>query len=1383
VSGRQPTSPLVGVFVLLLLGAVLAPLLAVPAAAFGERPFESNTVISGTSHITVSSSESVAQSFVATASYRLTNLTLRLRNTGDITDSLNVTIRPDAGGVPSSVALASKDLVIGNTNLGNYAVPFTASQTNLTAGTPYWIVATSASFASNGYEWHHSNADTYAGGQAKINLNFGGGWVNPPGPTDMYFVTYGQETDANLSLSMRAASPESQPGATVTFHVYLNNTGSLPASTAWVNDTQLPGLTYLSDTASNVGATTAWPSFTFPNVGNGPRSFDLLARVNVGTEPGVLLTKSLTLVYTNRTGALQTGLPAQASVYVGRQLKEVFLNPTRIGSSERLAPPKPAGGVGSQYNETLRKDGTTHDFDLDPVLTRAFRSTAVNATLYLDSANHDAKNLDINLTLADWNGVTLTPVAYVQARVTTNAFNDYQPFTFAFPGMDHTFASGARIRLTVRNMGTSASDALLAMNSTFAASGLELNTTTYVRIDLIDLRDGVGSTTVWSPKDTLVVQANVSDPFGSSEIALARINLTSPAGVLVVNYTAMSLASTDPATPSAWKLFRFTYAPPLSQGVYAATITAIESNGVHDIGEASARVRAPTFTLQKTTTLSNVRGGDIFTYDIWFNNSGPGSAGRAWINDSLPSQLTFLGSSDPAAMTGSYNWTWTGLGPGNYRLSIDVQVKGGLPPIPYFRNQAFLNFSDEKGFSWPMLSATADVAFRGPVISLSKTSAKSTLHSNETITYQITMQNTGDPAQTLWVNDTLPPGLSHVSDTAASLGGTSIVSGSVVYFRFTNMPSLTTWSFTLTAVAAPNLVRDAVLSNKVTLNYTNSNGFLLPPRDSSWTVRVIAPDIQSASVTIGRNQVTPADVVLAVIGFSNEGNEAGRDVWVNLTLDPFLSFLNATLPALVSGDEVRFTLSTIPLGATAIYLNASVNALVADHRLLTINGTLTYRDGVGNLEPSVPITPDSVEAAAPRILLSITPATTVVEAAALQFYNVYQVNAGSGMAGDLWLTLPLPASFVYVNDTSDGARSVVGSTYTWHWSNVAPGPKSFSLEFRAKTTVLDGTRANLTFHSDYTDSNGNFRPGVTTSAYADFIAPNIDMVLTAGPAQAHVGDTVALTLTIRNLGGSSAHNLWLTDAYDKRFELVSYTSRVPRTGTDVLNWSFIDFQPGEVETVTLILRPAGGTPAGSLIPAVFEAVYTDSGDTVIGYVRSNTATVAVLADLTPLLGIGLGAAAAGFFTVLFIQRRSRGSIEEAFLVYRDGILVYHLSRSLSQEKDEDVLSGMLTAIQAFVRDAFVYGEHRELHQLDFGDYRILIERGRNVYLAVVYSGKGSSWIRKRVRSVLDRVEAAYGSILQNWDGDMDKVIGARDLIREYLLKTNRRGLLRTFGSS
>jgi OOP family OmpA-OmpF porin len=139
------------------------------------------------------------------------------------------------------------------------------------------------------------------------------------------------------------------------------------------------------------------------------------------------------------------------------------------------------------------------------------------------------------------------------------------------------------------------------------------------------------------------------------------------------------------------------------------------------------------------------------------------------------------------------------------------------------------------------------------------------------------------------------------------------------------------------------------------------------------------------------------------------------------------------------------------------------------------------------------------------------------------------------------------------------------------------------------------------------------------------------------------------------------------------------------------------------------------------------------------------------------------------------------AIEEVFLVYHDGVLISHLSRSLVQEKDEDVLSGMLTAVQEFVREAFRYGEHRELHQMDFGDYRILIERGRLAYLAVVYSGRDGGAVRKKIRGVLDRIEATYSGVLEKWDGDMEKVVGVRDLIREYLLKSGRtsKGLVPT----
>src|SRR5438093_1551053 len=621
-----------------------------------------------------------------------------------------------------------------------------------------------------------------------------------------------------------------------------------------------------------------------------------------------MVTKGITLAYLNATSVPKTAPGSQASVLVGKQTKQVYLSRIAVGSAERLSPPRPTGDATDQYNETLTKDASAHDFDLSPVLSRPFRTYGANATLYIDSATHDVRNLDINITLSDWNGVTLIPLASVQQRVRTNNFADYQAFGFSFPGLNHTFPSGGRIRLTLRNMGSSATDAIVAMNSTFAASRLDLDTTTYVRIDLLVLRD-------------------------------AR------------------------ASPN-----------------------------------------------------------------VWFNNTGLGTAGQVWINDSLPDQVNFQSSSDPIAMTGSYNWTWTSLGPGNDLLSIEVQVKSGLPPVPYFRNYAYLNYTDEKGFSWPMRSAYSDVIFRGPVISLSKTSAKSIIHANEPIVYVITMQNTGDVAQNLWLNDTLPAGLTYVSDTASSA---PIVSGRNLYFRFSNMPALATWSFTLTAVAGPTLARGATLTNFVSLNYTNTIGALLPPQTASWSVGARAPLIPSGSVTFAPTQATPSDLLAATVSFTNTGDEPARGAWANLTLDPNLLFVNASVPATLAPNVVRFALAGQGPGATVIYLNVTVAATVADHANLVLGGTLAYTDGYGNVLAPLALAPDSIETSVPALQLSVTPTQASLEAGTIAFFNVYQTNAGSGVAGDVWLTLPLPAGFVYDNDSSDGTRSSVGSRYTW----------------------------------------------------------------------------------------------------------------------------------------------------------------------------------------------------------------------------------------------------------------------------------------------------------------------------------------------------------------
>ncbi|MBM4249652.1 MAG: hypothetical protein FJ149_09525 [Euryarchaeota archaeon] len=125
------------------------------------------------------------------------------------------------------------------------------------------------------------------------------------------------------------------------------------------------------------------------------------------------------------------------------------------------------------------------------------------------------------------------------------------------------------------------------------------------------------------------------------------------------------------------------------------------------------------------------------------------------------------------------------------------------------------------------------------------------------------------------------------------------------------------------------------------------------------------------------------------------------------------------------------------------------------------------------------------------------------------------------------------------------------------------------------------------------------------------------------------------------------------------------------------------------------------------------------------------------------------------------------TIEELFLIYRDGRLVHHNTRRLRPEVDNQVLGGMLIAIQHFVGDSFrgkdrVKGEI--LNELRYGKTRIIIEGGSWVHLALVISGHEPEEMRERMRKVISDIEDKYRSTLETWDGDASKLWGAKKMV-------------------
>jgi hypothetical protein len=165
-----------------------------------------------------------------------------------------------------------------------------------------------------------------------------------------------------------------------------------------------------------------------------------------------------------------------------------------------------------------------------------------------------------------------------------------------------------------------------------------------------------------------------------------------------------------------------------------------------------------------------------------------------------------------------------------------------------------------------------------------------------------------------------------------------------------------------------------------------------------------------------------------------------------------------------------------------------------------------------------------------------------------------------------------------------------------------------------------------------------------------------------------------------------------------------------------------------------------------------------------------------LADLWPWLAI----LAIAFAIIAFFLVRRRGAavpevvavapkpapvatppqreaaIDDVFLLYRrDGVLIKHETRRLRPDIDTDILSGMLTAVQQFVKDSFHGDDGEELNEMTVGQMHILIGRGKWLVLAATLTGGDIESMTAQIQRCVEDMETHNWDRLEDWDGDMD----------------------------
>lgn len=164
-------------------------------------------------------------------------------------------------------------------------------------------------------------------------------------------------------------------------------------------------------------------------------------------------------------------------------------------------------------------------------------------------------------------------------------------------------------------------------------------------------------------------------------------------------------------------------------------------------------------------------------------------------------------------------------------------------------------------------------------------------------------------------------------------------------------------------------------------------------------------------------------------------------------------------------------------------------------------------------------------------------------------------------------------------------------------------------------------------------------------------------------------------------------------------------------------------------------------------------------------IKSSSSVVPTIWDIIPwpwIFFLTLSALGGAF---AFYRKRSSYWVYEAFLIHEKGLPIAHASQEGSSELENVVVSGMFTAVQDFIGDAFS-GEtfdDWELDEMKFGDNKILTEKSQNLYLAAIFEGNGDK-LRKRVKKVMLNINEEYGEVLEHWDGDMTKLRGIKAMI-------------------
>jgi hypothetical protein len=121
------------------------------------------------------------------------------------------------------------------------------------------------------------------------------------------------------------------------------------------------------------------------------------------------------------------------------------------------------------------------------------------------------------------------------------------------------------------------------------------------------------------------------------------------------------------------------------------------------------------------------------------------------------------------------------------------------------------------------------------------------------------------------------------------------------------------------------------------------------------------------------------------------------------------------------------------------------------------------------------------------------------------------------------------------------------------------------------------------------------------------------------------------------------------------------------------------------------------------------------------------------------------------------------SIDEIFIMTKEGLLVAHFTKEGSLVVDEDIITGMLAAIQMFIIEAF-NNHNVKLRQIFLNEFDVVISAGEYISICAIVSGPKAMDVRGQVDRFVRDAERTYGDKFKEWKGNLRDMRGLQTMI-------------------